>query len=289
MRMLANVRRMTSVLIAVSLAVIVLADGCGASQASISSLLRKAQKEFFSGDFASASGRYAELLERDLTYLQLREVLVSFCESTLREGKLAEAESISVKATQRLTDSPGMERIGFLRGEIYYFSGRIEEAIEEYLAFLEVNPESPRVNDVIARLLVMDENTDHERLPLRAYSYAEFLCFAEMGDSALVVLDTLLSVFPGAQISDDAVMKKGDVLRTQKKFVEALAQYDSLEARFPESHLVPVCKLKAAETYVRELRDKERAIAEYEEIVTGFPETSFAVRARNLLHELTEE
>ncbi len=289
MKVLARAERLACLAIAVSVAVALFVDVCGAAPASTSSLLRKAKKEFLSGDFASASARYDELLERELTYLQLRDVLVTLCESRLREGKLAEAESVAVKAGVRLTDSPGLERISFLKAEIFYFSGRIDEATDEYLAFLQVNPESPRVNDAIGRLLVMDENTDRERLPLRAYSHAEYLWFAGADDSALAVLDTLLSVFPDAQISDDALMKKGDVLRGQKRFAGALAAYDTLEARFPESHLVPVCKLKAAEIHAKELRDTERAVSEYEEIITRFPETSFAVRARNLLQEFTKK
>ncbi|KPJ61202.1 MAG: hypothetical protein AMJ46_02530 [Latescibacteria bacterium DG_63] len=289
MRGFVRVRRIASAVVAASVIIVGLTDASAAVPTSTSVLMRKATKEFLSGDFAAASPMFYELLKRDLTYPQLREVLVSLGESTLRESKLAEAESVAVQAGQRLTDESGLERIGFLKGEIYYFSGRIDRALEEFLTFLEVNPESPRVNDVIARLLVMDENGDFDRVPLRGYSFAEFLWFANMPDSALTVLGTLLSAFPDAQIADDALMRKGDILNAQKRFSEAVAEYDSLEARFPESHLVPVCKLKTAEIYLRQLKEEERAITEYEEIVTGFPETSFAVEARSLLQGLRKE
>ncbi|UCF78583.1 MAG: tetratricopeptide repeat protein [Candidatus Eiseniibacteriota bacterium] len=257
-----------------------------APSASTSALMREATKEFLSGNFTKASALFSELLGRNLTYLQMRDVLVYLCESRLREGNVLAAESVAVLATQKLSDVQGLERISFLKGEILYFSGRIDEALEEYMTFVEVNPESPRVNDVIARLLLMDENSDRDRVPLRAFSYAQFLWFADMPDSALSVLDVLLASFPHALIADDALSTKGDILRAREDFVGAIAEYDSLKTRFPESHLVPVCQLKAAYVYARQLKDRDKAASRYEEVITEFPETSFAVKARRLLQEL---
>lgn len=262
------------------------ADVVAAPAISPAVLMRSANNEFQAGRFASASIKYSNLLERNLTYPQLREVLTSFCESTLREGKLAKAESLTVLAKAKISDPMALGRVAFLGAEILYFRGDTKQATKEYVDFLSANKESPLANDAIDRLLLMDENSDNEGRPLVAYSHAEFFEFAGMPDSATAVIRELLRGFPDSQIADDARMKMGDILSTRGKFLEAVEEYRALEASFPQSGLVPVSKLKTAAIYSDKLRESDKAAVEYEGIVTAFPGTSFAAEARSQLQKL---
>jgi TolA-binding protein len=257
-----------------------------ASSTSPAGLLQSAKNDFQAGKFASASVKYEELLAQKLNYAQLREVLLSFCESTLREGKLAKAESLTVLAKEKLSDPVALERIAFLRAEVLYFGGDMERALKEYMDFLSANTGSPFANDVIDRLLLIDENNDNDGKPLAAYSHAEFLEFLGMSDSAAVTLRDLLKSFPDSQIADDAQMKIGDVLSSGGKFPEAIEEYRILEARFRKSELVPVSKLKVAQLYSEKLRQPDKAVAEYENTIAAFPGTSFAAEARSQLQKL---
>ncbi|MCX5801387.1 MAG: tetratricopeptide repeat protein [Candidatus Eisenbacteria bacterium] len=253
---------------------------------SPATLLQSAASDFRAGEFASASIKYHDLLERNLTYPQLRDVLLSYCESALREGKLATAESLTVVAREKLSDPPAIGRVTFLRAEILYFKGDMKQALDEYMDFLSGNTGSPLVNDVIDRLLLIDENGGDNGEPLVAYSRAEFLEFAGMPDSAVAALRELLKSFPSSQIADDVRMKIGDILSSQAKFSEAVEEYRVLESSLPKSQLVPLAKLKIAQLYLDRLREPDKATAEYESIVTSFPETSFAAEARSELHKL---
>jgi outer membrane protein assembly factor BamD (BamD/ComL family) len=257
-----------------------------ASAISPAALLQSAKSDFQTGKFASASLKYENLLERSLTYPQLREVLLSFCESTLHEGKLAKAESLTILAKKKLSDPVALGRVAFLKAEILYFRGDMKQALEDYMDFLSGNTESPLANDVIDRLLFIDENGDNEGKPLAAYSHAEFLEFMGMADSAAVAFRELLKSFPSSQIADDAQMKMGDILSSRGKIPEAIEEYRILETRFPQSQLVPVSKLKVAQIYSDKLREPDKAMAEYESIVTVFPGTSFAAEARGQLQKL---
>ncbi len=71
-----------------------------ASAISPASLLQSAKSDFQAGRYASASAKYEDLLGRNLNHSQLREVLLTFCESALREGKLPKAESLTVLAKE---------------------------------------------------------------------------------------------------------------------------------------------------------------------------------------------
>ncbi len=253
------------------------------------SLLRSAQDNFLAGKWQAASARFEELVRRGVSPSRVPEVYVPLCESKLREGKFSEAESVAVITVRRTSHEATLERISFLRAEILYFSGDATRATDEYLLFLEQYPEGRLVNDAMERLLLIDENTGSSPGPLASYARAELLELAGMPDSALAVLTGLLADSPRAQIADDAVLRRGDVLRRLGRYSDALSEYRLLEVRFPMSHLVPVCKLRVATLYGEELRDGRKAIAEYEEIATRFPETSFAVEARSALEVLRSD
>lgn len=258
------------------------------SKTSTNVLIRSARQDFEARRFAAASDKLEELLKRNLAPSQLADVYVLLCESKLRQGDFAQAESLVVKAKVPggVSDEAALERLSFLKAEILYFSGDAKRAIDAYISFLEDNLESRLVNDAVERLLLIDENMGASPMPLAAYARAELAQSAGMPDSALAILETILRDSPTELIADEALAKKADILREQHKFSDALNQYRFVEVRFPQSRLVPECKLKIAKLYATELGEKDKAIVECEEIATGFPNTSYAVEARSLLDRL---
>ena len=151
---------------------------------------------------------------------------------------------------------------------------------------MEDNLESRFLNDAVERLLLIDENEGSNPEPLAAYAKAELAESAGAPDSALAILDGILRDPSSPPVADDALAKKADILRGMRKLSEAVTQYRLMEVRFPQSRLVPGCKLKIAGLYAEELGEKERAVSECEEIAKGFPGTSYAVEARALLNKL---
>jgi|GEM_PF-3436810 len=257
-----------------------------ASAAPAAQLLQSARADFESGKFTAASLTYEKLLRLSLASSQLNEVLPSFCESTLREGRLARAESLIALSRTKLSDPLALARVAYLEAEISYFRGNLTGALTEYKDFVSSNSESQFANDAIDRLLLIDENGDFDNKPLLAYSYAEFLEFTGTPDSSLSLLRELLRNFPNAKIADDAHMKIGDILRSKRKFAEALGEYRVIEETFPQSQLVPVERLKIAELYSEDLGERDKAVAEYEAVITAFPGTSFAAEARGAVQKL---
>ncbi|MFH0777402.1 MAG: tetratricopeptide repeat protein [Candidatus Eisenbacteria bacterium] len=257
-----------------------------ASSGSVTALFQSAKRDFSAGDYATASAKFEELVKRGVPSSILRETPLSLCESKLREGKLVEAETLAVKAATILTDKTGLPEIKFMRAEILYFSGNLKEALDHYLAFVGSYVEHPLANDAIARMLLMDENSEANNEPLVTFIGAEYLEYCGAGDSALVVLDSLLTAFPEARIVDEAQFKKGEILSACGKYAEAVEQYRLLGVRFRDSELVPLSRLRMAKLLSEKLGEKAGAIAECEEVVKAFPETSFAVEARDLLQRL---
>ena len=261
----------------------------GVKPSAAATRVRDARRDFDAGKYAAASGKLEELLKRILTPGERAEAYVLLCESKLRQGQFAVAESLVVQAKTagRITDEAALEHLGFLKGEILYFSGDAKGATDEYISFLEDDLEGTFVNDAVERLLLIDENTGPSPQPLAAYARAELAELAGAPDSALAILDGILRDPSSPLIADDALAKKADILRGLRRFPDAVTQYRLVEARFPQSRLVPGCKLKIAEIYATEMGEKEKAVAECEEVAKGFPGTSYAVEARAMLTALT--
>jgi len=260
----------------------------GARPSAAITLLRDARRDFDAGRFSVASGKLEELLKRVLASGERTEAYVLLCETRLRQGQFALAESLAVeaKAAGKIMDEAALERLGFLRGEILYFSGDAKGAADEYISFLEDDLEGTFVNDAVERLLLIDENTGPSPQPLAAYARAELAELAGSPDSALAILDGILRDPSSPLIADDALAKKADILRGLRRFPDAVTQYRLVEVQFPQSRLVPGCRLKIAGLYASEMGEKEKAIAECEEVAKGFPGTSYAVEARALLSTL---
>ena len=259
-----------------------------ATARAASGLTRGARQDFEAGRFGVASGKLEELLKRDLAQAERADVYVLLCESRLRQGDFALAESVAVEAktTGRVSDEAALQRLSFLRAEILYFSGDAKRATDEYISFLEDNLEGPFVNDAVERLLLIDENSGSGPQSLAAYARAELAELAGSPDSALAILDGVLRDPSSPLIADDALAKKADILRGLRRVSDAITQYRLLEVRFPRSRLVPGCKLKIAGLYAEAPGEKDKAVAECEEIAKGFPGTSYAVEARALLDKL---
>lgn len=260
----------------------------GARPSASAGLLREARRDFDAKRFAVASVKLEGLLKRMLPPNERTEAYVLLCESRLCQGQFALAESLAVgaKAAGGIGDKAALERLGFLKGEILYYSGDVKGATDEYISFLEDDIEGTLVNDALERLLLIDENTGSSPQPLAAYARAELAELAGAPDSALAILDGILRDPTSPPIADDALAKKADILRAMRRFPDAITQYRLVEVQFPQSRLVPRCKLNIAEIYASDMGEKETAVVECEEVARNFPGTSYAVEARAMLNSL---
>lgn len=93
---------------------------------------------------------------------------------------------------------------------------------------------------------------------------------------------------PNSEYADNAAYWIGESLFSQKKFAEAVQQFDSVVSRYPKSDKVPGALLKKGYAYIA-IGDRSRGIVQLQYVVHEHPSSSEAGLARQKLKQLGVE
>ncbi len=106
-------------------------------------------------------------------------------------------------------------------------------------------------------------------------------------DLALQGFKNHLVRFPDAQNSPDAHYYLGESYYSLSRYLEAVAEYQSVIKDYPRSRLVAACYLKSGFCY-RELDESQLADKAFRELISRYPRSEEAEQARVALQELGE-
>ncbi len=93
---------------------------------------------------------------------------------------------------------------------------------------------------------------------------------------------------PNSDLADNAAYWIGESLFSQKKYQDAIAQFDSVVTRYPQSDKVPGALLKKGYAYIA-LGEKAQGIVQLQYVVHEHPSSQEASLARQRLHALGVE
>jgi tol-pal system protein YbgF len=107
-------------------------------------------------------------------------------------------------------------------------------------------------------------------------------------DLAMAGFREFIEKNPSSEYSDNAAYWIGESMYSQKKFAEAVQQFDSVVSRYPKSDKVPGALLKKGLAYIA-IGDRARGIVQLQYVVHEHPSTSEAGLARQKLKQLGVE
>ncbi len=143
-------------------------------------------------------------------------------------------------------------------------------------------------NDAMDMSLRITDNIeeDSSTVALGTYARADLLLYRNQPDEAIAVLDSLLIAFQGHAITDDALMKKAEIHLKQGNFAETETLYLKVIADYGEGILGDDAQFLLAELYENQMKDKSKAMAAYQELLTKYPGSLFTVEARKRFRTL---
>jgi TolA-binding protein len=167
-------------------------------------------------------------------------------------------------------------------------------------------------NDAMALSLLITDNIDYDSstVQLATYTRAELLLYRNKPLDAMSVLDSLLSAYPGHLITDDALMKKAEINLRLGNVSEAETLLRSIVTDYGDGILADDALFRLALLYDQNeeatadfsvyssqdlffmginnplARDKEKAMAAYQELLTSYPGSLFSVEARKRFRAL---
>lgn len=200
-----------------------------------------------------------------------------FDDARLRFGRLIE----------RLRTGDLVEQARFRLAGIHLFAGEFDAA-QSLVDIIDAHTSTDVSNDAIELKILLLENRGPDSLdmPLRRYAGALLAREQRRPLAALDSVDALLSMYPSHALADEARFLRGKILLTVGRRQEAYETFAEIPLMYPASFLADRALFEAAGVLSRESDKKEEAIAAYRRLLSEYPGSLFADKARDHIRRL---
>jgi tetratricopeptide (TPR) repeat protein len=185
-------------------------------------------------------------------------------------GQATVADSLYAAVSPQQLQQSSQEELLFKQAELQFYLGNFQQARDAYGKVMNTFPKSVYVNDCLRRIMLISEYPGMDEATLRIYADAAYAAYRFDYDSSQVLLDNLKERESGS-LTEIAWYDAGNVDRELGKTMEALAQFDSLIARFPESFYAPLALECKGDIFADVNRDCSQAKATYESVLMRYP------------------
>ncbi|MFN0150499.1 MAG: tetratricopeptide repeat protein [bacterium] len=224
-----------------------------------------------------ATGRCAER-----TVWQAR---VGAAQAALLVGDAATAEKEFLDVIERAKDDATREAALFRLAELYFYSANFEKATENYRKLMATYPGGVFLNDVVARVVFLDQGDETGGGLLKEYADAQRAALA--GDpGAGARLEAIVRDFPLSGLRDDAALDAALLAKWRGDFTGAVAALDIFGSEFAESPLAARALLEKAAIRADNLGDVAGGRADYERVLVDYPASLIADEARAAIEEI---
>ena len=168
-----------------------------------------------------------------------------------------------------------------------YFAGDFKLA-QSHLDILKEATTREIANDAMQLSLLIATNTveDTLGLALKDYAAAEQLVFQNKLPAAVAGLDALLAKYPGHSLTDNAYYLKAQLQQRMGEFPAAVATLERLVAGPANGVLSDDALFLLARIQEEDLKDKPKARALYEQVLTKYPGSIYVAEARKRFRKL---
>lgn len=198
------------------------------------------------------------------------KMLIGDCQLAMGNASLADSTYALVNATQ--LPQRNQEELLFKRAELQFLIGNFEAAREAYGKMMNAFPKSVFVNDCLRRIMLISEYAGMEEATLRIFADALFAKFRFEYPQALIELAKLKDR-SGAILPELAWLSSGEVYQVLDQDSQALAEYDSLIARFPGSFYTPIAFERKGDLYAHRQHNCESARSMYQQVLLNHPKS----------------
>jgi pentatricopeptide repeat protein len=169
----------------------------------------------------------------------------------------------------------------FKNAKLSYYIGEFGWA-ETQLDILKAATSKLIANDALSLSLFISENYDADSgtVALGLYSRADMLEFRNENELALKTLDSIPMAFASHPILDEALFKKAQIKMKQGKYDEADTLLGTLVKDFPSDILADKALMTRGRLNEDQFGNKEKAMKYYEDLMTKYPGSIYAVDAR---------
>lgn len=202
-------------------------------------------------------------------------------------GELEQARLIFSRIEEQLRIGELAEKARYQLALIHFYKGEFDASLTLSQVMNE-NTSTDVANDAIELKILLFENKGPDSLnsALQLYASASLAKRQRLFDVTLSRLDSLLLQYGSHPLADDTRFLKASTLRETGRTEEALASLLEFPLIHPRSFLVDQSLFAAAEIYELELGNEDLATETYSRLLTEYPGSLLANKARDRIRLL---
>lgn len=162
-----------------------------------------------------------------------------------------------------------------------FYKGDFDWALTQ-LKVLRSSTSQLIANDAMQLSLLISDNSleDSTQTALKKYARADFLSYQNKTDDAITALNDILENHKGEKIEDEALLKQAELYQTQKKYDEALLNYQKIITFYGNGILADDAYYALGELYRKVYKDTAKAKEQYEKIIYNYQDSYYFPQAR---------
>ncbi len=168
--------------------------------------------------------------------------------------------------------------------ELDYFDAAYDSAEAKLQTFTEKNT-TDIANDALQFLYFLRENKSTNPGALATFARGDLLMKQRKYSEALAQFEDCLKRYPDAMIVDDAALRAAELKLLLRRTIEAIESFQTV-ASMPLSILGDLAQLRIGEVYEGIVKNKDKAIEAYEKLLEKFPRSLYIDKARQRIRIL---
>ncbi|MFI5149005.1 MAG: tetratricopeptide repeat protein [Bacteroidia bacterium] len=237
--------------------------------------------------------KYAtELLNEVIDMPQVSPIIQAECKLELGDilllsGEVWEASLKYSQVEKTYKHDPIGQEAKFRNAKVGYYTGDFKWA-QAQLDVLKGATSKLIANDAMELSLFISENMaeDSNVVPMMMYARAELLSFQNKDEEAFSTFDSINKLFPNHALSDDILFKRAGIKLREGHFDDAVVYLQKLVSTYSSSVLADDALYRMGVIYEEQLKNKEKAMECYQELLTKYQGSTFGVDARKRFRAL---
>lgn len=215
------------------------------------------------------------------------ECRVELADILLLNGDVWDATLLYSQVDKAFRDDPLGHEAKYKNARLSFYIGEFDWA-KAQLDVLKAGTSRLIANDAMKLSLRIQDNVgfDGQTMPLQMYARAEMLTFRNLFDEALLVLDSVIRLYPSHQIHDDVLFAKAQIKLKTGHYHQADSLLASLVEMFPEGLLADEALFQRARIHQDLFNDKQQAMALYQKLIVSYPGSLNTLTARQRFRSL---
>ena len=217
----------------------------------------------------------------------LAEVKLELGDVYLLQGEIWESALLYGQVEKAFKMDPLGQEAKLRNAKLSYYRGDFEWARAQ-LDILKSATSQLISNDALSLSLLIADNTglDTTTTAMMMFANADLLEYQNKDSLAMATLDSILTEFKYHSLTDEVYFKKAEIMKKHGQFDEAVDYYKKIVKEYPLDILADDAMFYMGELYENKLKDPQKAMEIYSDLLMNYPGSTFGVEARKRFRSL---